>query len=252
MDVKPLLTAVIEIAALMTTVSIRAAEIKVIASNGVKEALHELAHAFERETGHKLVIAFGLATALKRRIEAGEAFDLAILPAAAIDDLIKQGKMDAGARAPIARSGVGIGIMKGARRPDIRTPGAFKRTLLSAKSITWAKEGQSGIYFAGLLERIGIAEQMKPKIVHATSGVEVGQLVAGGQVQLGVILVNELMAAPGVEVLGPLPPELQNYTVFHAGVGVGSKDSSAAKALIEFLTTPAAGAVFKAKGQEAG
>src|SRR5438132_7717186 len=252
MDVKPLLTAVIEIAALMTTVSIRAAEIKVIASNGVKEALHELAHAFERETGHKLVIAFGLATALKRRIEAGEAFDLAILPAAAIDDLIKQGKMDAGARAPIARSGVGIGIMKGARRPDIRTPGAFKRTLLSAKSITWAKEGQSGIYFAGMLERIGIAEQMKPKIVPAASGVEVGKLVAGGQVQLGVILVNELMAAPGVEVLGPLPAELQNYTVFHAGAGVGSKDSSAAKALIKFLTTPSAGAVFKAKGQEAG
>ena len=252
MDVKPLLTAVIAIAALMTTASIRAAELKVLASNGVKEALNELAPAFERATGHKLAIAFGLAAALKRQIEAGEAFDLAILPAAAIDDLIKQGKMDAGARAPIARSGVGIGIMKGARRPDIRTPRALKRTLLAADSITWAKEGQSGIYFAGLLERIGIAEQMKPKIVHATSGVEVGQLVAGGQVQLGVILVNELMAAPGVEVLGPLPPELQKYTVFHAGVGVGSKDSSAAKALIKFLTTPAAGAVFKSKGQEAG
>ena len=252
MDVKPLLTAVIAIAALMTTASIRAAELKVLASNGVKEALNELAPAFERATGHKLAIAFGLAAALKRQIEAGEAFDLAILPAAAIDDLIKQGKMDAGARAPIASSGVGIGIMKGARRPDIRTPRALKRTLLAADSITWAKEGQSGIYFAGLLERIGIAEQMKPKIVHATSGVEVGQLLAGGEVQLGIILVNELMAAPGVEVLGPLPPELQKYTVFHAGVGVGSKDSSAAKALIKFLTTPAAGAVFKSKGQEAG
>src|SRR5437016_4431932 len=252
MDVKPLLTAVIAIAALMTTASIRAAELKVLASNGVKEALNELAPAFERATGHKLAIAFGLAAALKRRIGAGEAFDLAILPAAAIDDLAKQGKMDAGTRAPIARSGVGIGIMKGARRPDIRTPRALKRTLLAADSITWAKEGQSGIYFAGLLERIGIAEQMKPKIVHAASGVEVGQLVAGGEVQLGVILVNELMAAPGVEVLGPLPPELQKYTVFHAGVGVGSKDSSAAKALIKFLTTPAAGAVFKSKGQEMG
>src|SRR5712664_1963201 len=179
------------IAAMLATTSLSAHEIKVIASNGVKEALHELAPAFERETGHQLVIAFGLATALKR-------------------------------------------------------------TLLSAKSITWAKEGQSGIYFASLLERIGIAEQMKPKVVPASSGVEVGKLVASGKVQLGVILVNELMAAPGVEVLGPLPPELQNYTVFHAGVGVGSKDSSAAKALIKFLTTPAAGAVFRSKGQEAG
>ena len=252
MKIKSLVTATIGIAALLITPSVRAAEIKVLASNGVREAMNELAPAFERATGNKLVISFGLAAALKRQIEAGEAFDLAILPTAAIDDLIKQGKVDTGARAAIARSGVGIGIRKGAARPDIRTPEALKRTLLSAKSITWAKEGQSGIYFASLLERIGIAEQVKPKVVPASSGVEVGKLVAGGQVQLGVILVNELMAAPGVEVLGPLPAELQNYTVFHAGVGVGSKDSSAAKALIKFLTTPAAGAVFKAKGQEPG
>jgi len=236
----------------MTTASIRAAEIKILASNGVREALQELAPAFERATGNKLVITFGLAAALKRQIEAGEAFDLAILTSSGIDDLAKQGKVDAASRASIARSGVGIGIRKGAPRPDIGTPDALKRTLLSAKSISWAKEGASGVYFAGLLERMGIAEQMKPKVVLAPSGAVVGKLVAGGEVQLGVILVNELMAAPGVEVLGPLPAELQNYTVFHAGVGVGSKDSSAAKALIKFLTTPSAGAVFKAKGQEAG
>jgi len=205
-----------------------------------------------RTGSHKPVIGFGLAVAVKRRIEGGEAFDPAILTGAGIDDLAKQGKVDAASRAPIARSGVGIGIKKGAPRPDIGTPEAFKRTLLSAKSIAWAKEGQSGIYFAGLLERIGIAGQIKPKAVLAPSGAVVGKLVAGGEVQLGVILVNELMAAPGVEVLGPLPAELQNYTVFHVGVGVGSKDSSAAKALIKFLTTPAAGAVFRAKGQEAG
>ncbi len=252
MSVKTFFIAVIGIAALMTTASIRAAEIKVLASNGVREALQELAPAFERATGNKLVITFGLAAALKRQIEAGEAFDLAILTSAGIDDLAKQGKVDAASRAAIARSGVGIGIKKGGPRPDIGTPDALKRTLLSAKSISWAKEGASGVYFAGLLERMGIAEQMKPKVVLAPSGAVVGKLVAGGEVQFGVILVNELMAAPGVEVLGPLPAELQNYTVFHAGVGVGSKDSSAAKALIKFLTTPAAGAVFKAKGQEAG
>src|SRR5882762_8864848 len=161
------------IAAMLATTSVSAAEIKVLASNGVKEALNELAPAFERATGNELVITFGLAAALKRQIEAGEAFDLAILPAAGLNDLAKQGKVDARGRAAIARSGVGIGIKKGARRPDIRTPGALKRTLLSAESITWAKEGQSGIYFASLLERIGIAEQMKPKIVPAASGVEV-------------------------------------------------------------------------------
>jgi molybdate transport system substrate-binding protein len=236
----------------MTAASARAAEIKVLASNGVKAALEELAPAFERETGNKLSITFGLAAALKRQIEAGEAFDLAILTSAGIDDLAKQGKVDGGSRAAIARSGVGIGIKQGGPRPDIGTPDALKRTLLAAKSISWAKEGQSGIYFAGLLERIGIADQMKPKVVPAASGVEVGKLVAGGYVEFGVILVNELMASPGVEVLGPLPPELQNYTAFHAGAGVGSKDPSAAKALIRFLTTPSAGAVFKAKGQEPG
>src|SRR6266446_5209384 len=162
------------IAAMLATTSVSAAEIKVLASNGVKEALNELAPAFQRASGNKLVITFGLAAALKRQIEAGEAFDLAILPAAGLDDLAKQGKVDAGARAAIARSGVGIGIRKGAPRPDIGTAEALKRTLLSAKSITWAKEGASGVYFAGMLERMGIAERMKPKIVPAASGGEVG------------------------------------------------------------------------------
>src|SRR6266508_6884832 len=175
MNVKTLLTAVIGIAALMTTASIRAAEIKVLASNGVKEALLELAPAFERETGNKLVIAFGLAAALKRQIEAGEALDLAILTSSGVEDLAKQGKVDAASRASIARSGVGIGIKKGGPRPDIGTPDAFKRTMLSAKSISWAKEGASGVYFAGLLERMGIAEQMKPKVVLAPSGAVVGR-----------------------------------------------------------------------------
>jgi molybdate transport system substrate-binding protein len=238
--------------AILAVPSVRAADIKVLASNGVKAALEELAPAFERETGNKLVLSFGLAAALKRQIESGEAFDVAILTSAGIEDLAKQGKVDGGSRAAIARSGVGIGIRQGGPRPDIATPDAFKRTMLSAKSISWAKEGQSGIYFAGLLERIGIAGQMKPKVVPAASGAEVGKLVASGQVEFGVILVNELMAAPGVEVLGPLPPELQSYTAFHAGVASGSKSSSAAKALIKFLTTPSAGAVFKAKGQEPG
>lgn len=252
MNVKAFLTAVIGIAAVMTTASIRAAEIKVLASNGVKAALEELAPAFERATGHKVVITFGLANVLKRQIEAGEAFDLAILTSAGIDDLAKQGKVDAGSRAPIARSGVGIGIRKGAPRPDIATADALKRTMLAASSVSWAKEGQSGIYFATVLERLGIAEQMKPKLVLAASGSEVGKLLAEGKAQYAALLVNELMTVPGVEVLGPLPGDLQNYTVFHAGVGVGSKDSSAAKALIQFLTTPSAGAVFRAKGQEAG
>lgn len=232
--------------------SARAVEIKVLASNGVRAALEELAPAFERETGNKLVIEFGLAAALKRQIEGGAAFDLAILTSAGIDDLARQGKVDGGSRGSIARSGVGIGIKRGAPRPDIGSPDALKRTLLAAKSIAWAKEGASGVYFASVLERMGIAEQMKPKAVLAPSGAEVGKLVTSGQVELGVILVNELMAIPGVEVLGPLPAELQNYTVFHAGVAAASKNAAAAKALIQFLSAPSSRSVFKAKGQEPG
>ena len=249
MKLKTLVTAIV---ALLAAASVSAAEIKVLASNGVREALHELAPAFERESGHKVVFGFAGAAALKRRMEGGEAFDLAIIDRAGIEDLAKQGKVDGASRAAIARSGVGIGIKKGAPRPDIGTPEALKRTLLAAKSITWAKEGQSGMYFASVLERIGIAGEIRPKAQLVGSSAEGGKLVAAGKAELAVGLLNELMVAPGVEVLGPLPPELQNYTAFHAGVGVGSKDSAAAKALIKFLTTPAAGAVFKAKGQEPG
>ena len=239
-------------AALFSLSSVQAAELKVLASHGVKAALEELAPAYERQTGNKLSITFGLAAVLKRQIEAGEPFDFAILTDAGIEDLAKQGKVDVASRVSIARSGVGIGIKKGAPRADIGTPDALKRALLDAKSISWAKEGQRGIYFAKLLERMGIAEQMKPKIVPAAQGAEVGKLVVEGKAQYGVILVNELMAIPGVEVLGPLPAELQNYTAFHGAASTSSKNAAGAWALGKFLTVRAARDVFKAKGQEPG
>jgi molybdate transport system substrate-binding protein len=239
-------------AALLAMSSVHAAEVKVLASNGVRAALEELAPIYERQTGNKLSITFGLAAVLKRQIESGEPFDFAILTDAGIDDLAKQGKVDAASRVSIARSGVGIGIKQGAPRADIGTPDALKRALLDAKSIAWAKEGQSGIYFAKLLERMGIAEQMKPKVVPAASGAEVGKLVVEGKSQYGVILVNELMAVPGVEVLGPLPAELQSYTAFHGAASTSSKNAAAAWALGKFLTVRAARDVFQAKGQEPG
>lgn len=232
--------------------TIEAAEITVLASNGVKAALEDLAPAFERESGHKLNIQFGVAVPLKRQIEAGAAFDLAILTTAGIDDLAQQGKVDAATRTNVARSGVGIGIRAGAPRPDISTTDALKRTLLAAKSVSWAKEGASGVYFASVLKRIGIADQIMPKANLAPSGADVGALLVTGKAELGALLVNELMAVRGVEVVGPLPPELQSYTVFTTGVNSGSKNAAAAKALIKFLSSPAAGAVYKAKGQEPG
>jgi len=224
--------------------------VEILASNGVKAALEELAPAFERATGHRLAVAFGLGAALKRRIEAGEPFDLAILTAAAVDELAKRGRVDGASRAAIASSGVGIGIRPGAARADIGTRDALERALLAAESITWAREGAGGVYFAAVLERMGLAERLKPRIVLAASGEEVGRLVASGEVQYGVILVNEILAAPGMELLGPLPPELQKMTAFHAAAAAGSKRAAAAKALTEFLRTPSARAVFAAKGQE--
>ena len=248
-----LVTAIAGLAALFAYAGASgAAEIKVLASNGVKAALEDLAPQFERATGNKVTIVWGLAAVLKRQIEGGEAFDLAILTTAGIDDLAKQRKVDGGTRANVARSGVGIGIKAGAPRTDIGTPDALKRAMLEAKSVSWAKEGASGTYFVTVLERLGIADQVKAKAILAASGAEVGKLLVKGEAQYGALLVNELMAQPGVEVLAPLPPELQSYTVFTTGVAAGSKNAGAAKSLIQFLTTPAAGAVFKSKGQEPG
>ena len=227
-------------------------EVKVIASNGVKAALEELAPRFDAGTGNRLHIVFGVAAPLKRQIEGGEAFDLAILTSAGIADLAKQGKVDGASITPIARSGIGIGVRAGAPKPDIKTADALKRTLLAAKSISWAKEGASGVAFAGIVDRMGIGPQVKAKANLAPNGAGVGELLVKGDAELGALLVNELMAIKGVEVVGPLPADLQSYTAFHAGVGSASKSAAAAKAFARFLTDPASAAVFKAKGQEPG
>jgi molybdate transport system substrate-binding protein len=247
---KPLLIA----AALIATLAVRAeaADIKVLASNGVKAALEELAPHFEHMNGHQVTIVFGLAAGLKRQIEAGEAFDLAILTSAGIEDLARQGKVDAASRTSIARSGVGIMVRSGAPKPDLGSPEALKRALLAAKSITWAKEGASGVYFASVVEKLGIAGEIKPRLNLAPDGAGAAHKVASGEADLGALLVNEIMAHPGVEVAGPLPAALQSYTVFHGGVSAASKNAAAAKAFAEFLTEPESRAVFKAKGQEPG
>jgi molybdate transport system substrate-binding protein len=238
-------------AALLGMTSIHAAEIRVLASNGVKAALEELAPAFERETGHRLAIEFGVANVLKRKIDEGAPFDVAILASANIDDLATAGKVDAASRAGIARSGVGIGVKKGAPRPEIGSPEALKRALLEASSVSWAKEGASGVYFAGLIDRMGIGEAVRKKALLVPNGAAVAKAVAEGRAQYAALLVNELIAAPGIDLVGPLPAALQSYTAFHGGVASASQSAAAAKALIAFLKRPASAAVFRAKGQEA-
>src|SRR5689334_6368282 len=155
----------------------QAAEIKVLCSNGLREVMLDVAPEFERASGHKLNLTFGLAAAFKQRIEAGEAFDVVVLVPALLDDVVKQGKVTAAGRATIARAGNGLAIRAGAPRPDIATPEAFKATLLNAKSIAYAKAGQSGVYFVGLLDRLGIADAVKARALPQATGVEVGAAV---------------------------------------------------------------------------
>jgi molybdate transport system substrate-binding protein len=238
--------------AILTAGAADAAEVKVLASNAVKTALEELAPQFEKANEHKLAVTFNAAAALKTEIEKGTQFDLAILTAPALDDLIKQGKLVPATRADIARSGAGVAIKKGAPKPDISTTEAFKRTLLDAKSIGYVEQGATGIYLKGLLERLGIADQLKAKTKLLPPSNPAAHAVANGEVEIGMTQISEILPYAGAELVGPLPAAIQLHTVFPAAVGSAAKEPDAAKALIKFLQTPAATAVLKAKGLEPG
>ena len=225
-----------------------AAEVKVIAGVAMRAMMGELGPQFERAMGHKLVIWYGHAGSIPRRIKAGEAFDLLVSGSLGLDEYTKQGKIAADTRTGIARVGMGVGARAGAPKPDISSADAFKRALLNAKSVTYNPEGAPGIHLAGVLERLGIAQQMKAKTKPVAKGVV--QAVADGKAELGFAFTNEVLSVRGAELVGPFPPELQRYTLFTAGVATAAKQPEAAKALIKFLRSPAAVAVIKAKGME--
>ncbi len=227
-----------------------AAEIKVLSTVAVKSVVEELGPQFERQTGHKLAVTYGVANTMKRQIEAGETFDVAIMTAPVADELIKQGRIVAATRTDMARGGIGIAVRTGTPKPDISSVEALKRALLAAESIAYSKEGWSGLYFAGLLERLGIAEAMKPKTRYGAANV--GEMVAGGEAQMGVQLINELLAVPGLELVGPLPAEVQNHVILTAGVGAQAGDPAAAEAFVRFVTAPAAAPLIRSKGLEPG
>jgi molybdate transport system substrate-binding protein len=239
-------------AAVFAAGAANAAEVKVIASNAVKTVIEELGPQFEKASEHKLNIVFGVGAQLQVNIEKGEAFDLAILAASSIDALIKQGKLAAATRADIARSSVGFAVKKGAPKPDISTTEAFKRALLEAKSIGYVEQGASGIYLKGLFERMGLAEQLKPKIKLLPGSNPAANAAANGEVEIGMTQISEILPYAGAELVGPLPADIQLYTVFAAAVGTGAKEAAAANALLKFLTAPAAVPVLKAKGLSPG
>ena len=228
-----------------------AAEIKVISSVGVKAVLEELTPQFERTSGHKVNITFGTAVPLKRQIDGGESFDVVILTPALVDDLVKQGKVATGTSANVSKSGIGVAIRAGSPKPDIGSTEAFKRSVLNAKSIAYSKEGQSGTAMARIMERLGIAEEMKPRTVLETRSGLTAANVVEGKADLAFVLISEILPIAGTELAGPLPADLQNYVVFTAGVRA-TKDAAAAKAFIDFLKAPAAAPVLKAKGMEPG
>jgi molybdate transport system substrate-binding protein len=212
---------------------------RTLCTNGMKSVLLELVPEFERTTGSKVVVTWGSANGLLKELETGTGGDLAILTAEAIDGLIVRGKVIAGSRIDLARSGIGIAVRKGASKPDIASPDALKRALLAAKSVAHSKTGMSGIYFPTVLERLGIADEMKGKIVMPEPGTPVGEVVAKGEAEIGVQQISELLPIAGIDVVGPLPPTLQKITTFSAGLLAAAKEQEIAAALVKFLATRA-------------
>jgi molybdate transport system substrate-binding protein len=222
---------------------------KVLCTNGVKTLLLELMPQFERTGATAPTITWGSAASLVKELAGGARCDLAILTAEAIDDLIKQGTIVAGSRVDLARSGIGIAVRKGASKPDIGTPDALRAALLAAKSVAHSKTGMSGIYFPSVLERLGIVEQMRSKIVLPEPGTPVGEVIARGDAELGVQQISELLPVAGIEIVGPLPAVLQKITTFSGGILTKALEPDAAKALVKFVVAQA-GPLLKPKGLE--
>jgi molybdate transport system substrate-binding protein len=226
----------------------RAAEIRVWTARAIATVLAEIGPRFESTTGHTLTISSDLPPAFLRRAEAGEPFDVLISGSGPVDQWIREGRILAKTRRDIARSGIGVEVRAGAPKPDIGSVDAFKRALLDAKSIAYLRVG-SGIYVHGLLERLGIAQAVAAKVTRPESDL-VSELVARGEVELGLVVITQILTTPGVELVGPLPPEIQSYVRFTAGIGARSKVPEAAEQLLEFLTGPAAIPTIRAQGME--
>ncbi len=227
-----------------------AAEIRVLSSIALKSVAEELFPQFEKSTNHKVVVQFGLAARQKQKVESGEPFDLIVVTPAMLDDLIKQGKVAADTRAIVARSGLALIIKAGARKPDIGTVDALKRTLLDAKSITYTKEGASGVLFAGVIQKLGIADALAAKTQYTSAGEEASANVVSGKAELGVLPVSEILPVKGAELGGVFPGETQQYIVMAAGVSANAAEGAAARDLLKFLMAPSALHVLEAKGME--
>ena len=252
---KPLLAAAASIFGLVFVMSpiadLHAAELKVLAGGSMTGLLNELGPQFERASGHKVTIHFDSTPNLIKLATSGAPFDLGVVPVDVFRNAEAMARFAPGPNLDIARVGYGVAVRAGAAKPDVSTPDALKKTLLDAQSIAYLPASAAGAYVTSVFERLGIGEAMKAKTKPQTATGDIAKAVAKGDAELGVFLINVLMA-PGVEIAGPFPAELQNDLVFTSAVAADTKEAEAAKAFITYLKTPAAVAVIKAKGMEPG
>lgn len=232
-------------------------DIKVLATTALKTSLDELTPEFERATGNKLTFSFGPSARIAKMVADGEETDVAIVTDQGLRELTQQGKLLPGSGADIARSAMALAVQQGAAKPDISSAEKFKAALLAAKSLGMSNPvggGQSGANLVKIFDKLGIAEAMTAKSVYGPGGPAglIGNFLVRKEVEIGIQQLPELMAVPGIDIVGPLPPDVQLMTVFSAGLSTSAKNPDGAKALIQFLTTPKAAAVMKSKGLEAG
>jgi len=225
-----------------------AAEIKIFTARALATVLAEIGGEFERATGHKLIVISDLPTGFLRRVNAGEHFDVLISGSVPVDEWVRDGRLVARTRTDLARSGIGVEVRAGSPKPDISTVEAFKRALLNARSIAYLKVG-SGVYLDGLFQRLGIDNAIRSKVTRPDTDI-VSELVAKGEVELGMTVITQILTTPGVDLVGPLPGEVQSYVTFVAAVGAESNVKGAASELIEFLKGPRAITVIKTQGME--
>jgi molybdate transport system substrate-binding protein len=236
---------------LMLSGAEQAAELKVLASGAVKEAYTEMFPQFEKASGHKIVIIWAGTNDIKKKIDGGEVYDLIVIASPQMDDFIKDGKVAAGSKADLVKSGVGVAVKAGAPKPDFSSSEALKKAVLAAKSVGYS-QGPSGVYMVSLFEKMGIADAVKAKAKVVTPGIPVATVVRNGEADIGFQQVSELIHEPGIDFLGPLPAEIQRITTFSGGVHAQSKEPVAAKALQSFLTEPARAPSLKRHGLTPG
>jgi molybdate transport system substrate-binding protein len=227
-----------------------AAEIKIMAPRGIWTVLQEAGPEFERTTGHKINFSVDLAAVVTRRVNAGEAFDVAVATPQQIDQLVKDGKILADTRADVTKAGIGVEVKKGAPKPDISTVDAFKRAMLAAKTIGYLKIGTSGAMVAAAFQKIGLTDLVKDKLILPEDDV-VSEMVAEGKIEIGMVNISQILTSHGVDLVGPLPAEIQSYIIFTGGVSAKSANPDAARALMNFFKTGAVPTIKK-QGMEPG